>query len=140
MTADRAVNRGYNLMIVALLLFPGFSFFAGGLQDNDLIDKLDDIALFGSGLILTIWYLIGQNRFKRSVAPIGLALVSLVVQVAGVILEREDKEAIGNDIGGMFIFIPVVAFAIFQYMRTPTTELDRNQDRVSVGAGPVRFD
>jgi hypothetical protein len=125
MTVDQALNRGFNLMLTTILLLTGVAFASGGIRENDLTDKLDDLFLLGLGIILLAWYLVGQNRFQRSLVPVVIVVLALPVQVWGLINEINDKEAVGNDIGGMFIYLPLVLFTLYQYLRPPRLEASR---------------
>jgi hypothetical protein len=126
MTAEQALNRGFNLMATAVLLLTGLAFASGGIRENDLTDKLDDLGLLALGIALLVWYLMGENRFKRSLDPVIAVVLALVpLQVYGLLNEINDKEAIGNDIGGMFIYVPLVLFTFYQYFRPPKVEASR---------------
>lgn len=128
MTAEQARNRGFNLMLVAFVLLTGLAFATGGLRENDLSDKLDDLGLLTIGIILLVWYLMGQHRFSRSWIPVVLVLLTVPVQIFGLVNEFSDKEAVGNDIGGMFIYPPLAVFTLWQFLRPPTVqgEVDRS--------------
>lgn len=125
MTVDQALNRGYNLMLTAFLLLTGLAFASGGIRENDLTDKLDDLGLLALGIILLVWYLMRENRLQRSIFPVVMVAVALLVQIYGLLNEISDKEAVGNDIGGMFIYVPLVVFALYQYARRPRLEATR---------------
>ena len=118
MTANQALNRGYNLIVAGILVLAGLAFGTVGFSETDLPDKLDDFGLLAVGVIALVWYLVGSNRFKRSLVPLGLVVVALVVQILGVYLEVGDKEAFGDNIGGMFLFLPSLVFTGYQYWRT----------------------
>jgi hypothetical protein len=119
MTVQQALNRGYNLMVTVFVLLTGLAFFIGALQEEaELDDKLDDIGLLVLGLILLGWYLMGKNRFKLSRIVPSVAVLALGVQIFGFVHELADPKAVGNDIGGITLFIPFVVFALFQYRRT----------------------
>jgi hypothetical protein len=106
-------------MLTAILLLTGIAFFSGGIRENDLTDKLDDAGLLALGIILLVWYLIGQNRFSRSWIPVVIVLLALPVQIYGLFSEISDKEAVGNDYGGMFIYVPLALFTLYQFLRPP---------------------
>lgn len=119
MTGAQIANRGFNLLAVSLLGIGGLEFGSVLLQEQDLTDKIDDggfllIALFALG-----WYLVGTNRFRRTTVPVWTAVMAVGVQVAGLILERDDPKAFGDNIGGMLYFLPVLILAAIQYRRTP---------------------
>jgi len=123
MTSQDIYNRGYNLMITALVLLPGLAFGSVILNEPDLNDKIDDGVLLFSGVLILIWYLIGQNRFSRSMVPLGFVVLSIAGQIAGVLIEKDDKEAFGDNIGGMIIFVGVAALAFYQYWRALKVEI-----------------
>lgn len=126
MTVEQAYNRGFNLMCTAFIFLTGLAFASGGIRENDLSDKLDDLGLLGLGILLLVWYFIGENRYKRSWVPVIVVVLALVpVQLYGLINEISDKEAIGNDIGGMFIYVPLVIFTLYQFMRPPKLSASR---------------
>jgi hypothetical protein len=125
MTVDQALNRGFNLMLTTILLLTRLAFASGGIRENDLTVKLDDLFLLGLGIILLVWYLMGQNRFQRSLVPVVLIVLTLPVQIWGVINEINDQAAVGNDFGGMFIYVPLVLFTLYQYLRPPKLEVSR---------------
>jgi hypothetical protein len=118
-TTEQAHNRGFNLMLTTILLLTGLAFASGGIRENDLTDKLDDVGLLAGGIVLLVWYLIGENRFQRSLVPVVVILLAVPLQIWGLINEINDKEAVGNDIGGMFIYIPLALFTLYQYLRPP---------------------
>lgn len=113
------LNRGYNLMITAFLFLIGLAMGSNALPEGGVSDKVDDFGLFAVGLIAVVWYLSGSNRFTRSRIPIALALVAVAVQVLGVVLEAGDDKALGDNIGGMLMLVPLTLFAIWQYVRVP---------------------
>jgi hypothetical protein len=77
------------------------------------------VGLLAGGIVLLVWYLIGENRFQRSLVPVVVILLAVPLQIWGLISEINDKEAVGNDIGGMFIYIPLALFTLYQYLRPP---------------------
>jgi len=115
-------NRGFNLMVVSLLVLPGLAFGSVILNEHDFNDKIDDITLLVSGLLALGWYLMGRNRFSRSMVPVGLVVLSLAGQIVGVLIEKDDKEAIGDNIGGMIIFVGVLLLVLYQYFRPQKIE------------------
>lgn len=112
-----AVNRGYNLLACATLGLSGLAFGTVILAEKDPTDKLDDGGFLLIGAIAVIWYLIGRNRFKRAPLPLVLAAVALVVQVVGLVLERDDADALGDNIGGIWLFAPLLVLLSVQYYR-----------------------
>jgi len=108
MTLRESINRGFNLMVTTVLFFVGISFGSIALSpvENDWGDRLDDIGLLAVGIACLVWYVIGRNRFQRSVAPAVFAGLALVVQALAILLERDDPAAFGDNFGGLFMLIP----------------------------------
>jgi hypothetical protein len=109
-----AINRGYNLMITAFLALGGIAFGTVITQESDLPDKVDDAGFLLLGIGAVIWYL-ASKRTQRTIVPVILAAAAVVVQIVGVVLENGDDKAFGDNIGGMFLFIPLLVFAALQY-------------------------
>jgi hypothetical protein len=119
MTLRESINHGYNLMVTAVLLFGGLAF--GTLvfnpAENDWFDRLDDIALPLIGIACLVWFLSGRNRFRRSIVPLVLVGLALVLQLVAVPLERDDMAAFGDNIGGLVLLLPFFVFALVYYLR-----------------------
>jgi hypothetical protein len=114
MTLTDAINRGYNLMITAFLALGGIAFGTVITEENDFADKIDDGGFLILGIVAVIWYLTSKKN-HRSIVPIILAAVAVVVQIVGVVLENGDEKAFGDNIGGIFLWIPLLVFAALQY-------------------------
>lgn len=125
MTVDQALNRGYNLMICAFLFASGLAFGSVVINEADLTDKVDDAWLLVTGVMALVWYLTGENRFKRSIVPIAIVVLAVIGQIVGILLEFSDKNAFGDNIGGAIIFTQVLVLAIYQYLRRHKVEASR---------------
>lgn len=134
MTVQQAINRGYNFSVAAFLFISGLAFGSVILNEADLNDKIDDGLLLVFGIAALAWYLVGSNRLSRSLVPAGLAVLMLAAQVLGVLIEHSDKEAFGDNIGGMIVFVSVLTIALYQYFRGPKAEAgSRAPDAVAAG-------
>jgi hypothetical protein len=111
-------NRWYNLLATSVLCLGGLTFGSVLFQEQDLSDKVDDGGFLVIAALALGWYLWSGNRFKRSPVPILLGALALVVQVLGLVLERDDPKAFGDNIGGMFFFALAMGLIAFQYRRT----------------------
>lgn len=121
------VQRGYNLMVTAVLFFGGLAFgtLAFSPVENDWGDRFDDVGLVVVGVVAVLWYLIGDNRYRRSIVPLLLVAAAVVVQAVAVPLEHDDAAAFGDNIGGLILLVPFLVFAAFQYVRTARVEPGR---------------
>ena len=115
MTLQNAINRGYNLLACTALALAGLAFGTVVFEEADLLDKVDDIGFLVIGAVAVAWYLVGRNRFKRSVVPIVLSGIAIIVQVVGLVLEKDDPASFGDNIGGMWLFVPLLVVLIVQF-------------------------
>ena len=115
MTLQNAINRGYNLLACTALALAGLAFGTVVFEEADLLDKVDDIGFLVIGAAAVIWYLLGRNRFKRSVVPIVLSGIAIIVQVVGLVLEKDNAASFGDNIGGMWLFVPLFVVLIVQF-------------------------
>ena len=115
MTLQNAINRGYNLLACTVLALAGLAFGTVVFEEADLLDKVDDIGFLVIGAVAVAWYLVGRNRFKRSVVPIILSALAIVVQIVGLVLEKDDPASFGDNIGGMWLFVPLFVILAVQF-------------------------
>jgi hypothetical protein len=117
MTLEESIHHGFNLMTTVVLFFGGIAF--GTLSfspvENDWFDRLDDIGLPLIGIACLVWFLSGQNRYRRSVIPLVFAGLALAVQLLAIPLEHDDLAAFGDNIGGLVMFAPFFFFALIYY-------------------------
>jgi uncharacterized membrane protein YGL010W len=115
MTLQNAINRGYNLLACTALALAGLAFGTVVFEEADLLDKVDDIGFLVIGAVAVIWYLVGRNRFKRSLVPIVLSGIAIIVQVVGLVLEKDNPASFGDNIGGMWLFVPLFFVLAVQF-------------------------
>lgn len=111
-------NRGFNLLAAALLGIGGLLFGSVLLQESDLADKLDDGAFLLVAVTAVLWYSWPERRFRRSAVPTAIATFAVLVQVLGLVLERDDPRAFGDNIGGVLYFGASLVTIAVQFRRT----------------------
>ncbi len=123
MTLKESINHGYNLMVTVVLFFGGLAFGTLALSpvENDWFDRLDDIGLPLIGIACLVWFLVGRNRYQRSLVPVLLTGLALIVQLVAIPLEQDDAAAFGDNIGGLVFFAPFFIFALVYYLRSSRT-------------------
>ena|ERR1051326_6700215 len=118
MKLNEALNRTFNLLGTSIVALAGFAFTAEIFLENDWPDKIDDITLFVLAIVGIIWYLMGNNKYKRSIVPVVLIILSLLAKIMAVIIERDDKDAVGDDFGGLTLFVISTVLILYQYFKT----------------------
>jgi heme A synthase len=117
MNDQELVNRGNNLTAVTVLAAAGFAFLPEIFAEDELVHKIDDILLLVLGIIAWRWYRVGNNRFVKSIVPVILVVVAVIVKVAAVILEMKDKADVGDDFGGLLL-LAVTAIVVWRLARS----------------------
>ena len=118
MTIQEAINRAFNLVTVSIVGLAGFAFLPEVFLENDFSDKIDDSLLFILSLVAIGWYLKGRNRFSQSVAPVVFMVLALLIKIMGAVIEFADPESLGDDMGGLILFVLATGLVLYQYRAT----------------------
>jgi hypothetical protein len=93
----------------------GFAFAPEILLENEWADRADDIGLLILGIFAIIWYRWSENRFSRSIAPVIFVTLALALKIAALMIELDDKDAVGDDFGGLVLFVLALIFVGYQF-------------------------
>lgn len=115
MNITEVANRGFNVMVTAVLGLGGLTFGSVFFQEPDLGDKVDDGGFLIIAALVVIWYLFRGNRFAKSIVPVLFAGAAVAVQILGLVIERDDPKAFGDNIGGMLYFGATLLLVVVQY-------------------------
>ena len=118
MTTQESLNRTVNLLGTSVVGLAGFAFMPEIVLENDAPDKVDDILLFLLALGAMWWYNRAGNKYLRSVAPVVFVVLALVIKIGAVVVEHDDAEAVGDDMGGLILFILSIGLVAYQYVKT----------------------
>lgn len=118
MNIQESINRGFNLLSMSIIGLTGIAFLPEVFLEKDIPDKFDDLALFILAAIGVWWYTRSRNRFIRSAIPVTLVLLALVVKIIGIIIEHDDPDALGDDIGGLILLVSSSILVVYQYQKT----------------------
>jgi hypothetical protein len=118
MKLTEAINRGFNLLGVSIVGLSGLAFMPEIFLEKDWDDKADDILILLLAIVSIVWYLTGQNKYKRSIAPVILTILSLLTKIGALIIEFKDKDAAGDDFGALVLFVLATGLVIYQYTKT----------------------
>lgn len=105
MKPSELVNRATNLIGTTVTAIAGFAFASEIFLEKDFGDKGDDIALLLLAIVAVVWYKRGVNRFQRTVMPVAFTVLGLLIKVAAIVVEFNDKESVGDDFGGVLVFV-----------------------------------
>lgn len=118
MNLKQSIARSYNLLAVSIIGLTGFAFLPEVGVEKDYPDKLDDLFLFVIGLGAMWWYSRSDNKYTRTLIPIVFIVTALVVKLIGLLIELDDPEAFGDDIGGIIMLVLATGIIIRQYQTT----------------------
>jgi peptidoglycan/LPS O-acetylase OafA/YrhL len=121
MNITQSVNRTVNLIGVTISGIAAVAFGPEAISETEWQFKVDDalIVLLGIGAI--VWYLRAGNRYMHSLVPILFVGAALVLKVFAIIVEFADPEDVGDDFGGLIIFVVATGVLIYQYMNAAKT-------------------
>ena len=119
MTVQEVWNRGNNLVATAIVGLAGVAFFPEAFVEDKFHYKADDAELFIVGMGAFIWYIFRNNKYKRSILPMLFVSLSFVFKLAGFFMEFKDKDDLGDDIGGVILFLLATIFVWSLYYMTP---------------------
>lgn len=118
-TARDAINRGYNLLGVGVVVLSGLAFASDLPAELDHLPYIvDEVLLAVLAIIAVVWYLIGRNKYSYSIVPIIFAGTALVIKVLGLYLEFADPEDRGDEFGALILFSILTIVLIWQYIAT----------------------
>jgi len=118
MNIVQSINRGFNMLGTSIVSLAGFAFMPEIFIENEWADRADDIALLLLGIVSIGWYLKGENRYSRSIAPVVFVAIALALKIAALIIEFDDPDAVGDDFGGLVLFVLALCFVAYQYWNT----------------------
>jgi hypothetical protein len=114
-----------HLLATTLLILGGAAFGTLLFTEADAADKFDDGSLVAIGVFALVWYLIGDHRFRLTLWPAGLAALAVAVQLASLVIERHDSAAVGDNFGGLILYVPMLIPLVYQLVK----------DRRAIGSG-----
>lgn len=119
MTMQEAYNRGNNLVAVSVAALAGIAFLPEAFLEDKVPYKMDDSGLFLVGVGALIWYLVGKNKYARSMVPMLFVSASLAVKIMGLVIEFKEKDDVGDDFGGVILFVLATILVWTIYTMTP---------------------
>lgn len=117
MSVQEAWQRGNNLVATAIVALAGISFLPEFFLETEVPYKIDDGALFLLGIGAVWWYKVGNHRYVRSIVPVLFVVVSLLIKIMGVVIEFKDKDDVGDDFGGLILFVAATILVLWLYWK-----------------------
>lgn len=115
MEKDLEKPQKLNFFASAFVSVVGFSLVSEIFMENDLPDKIDDTLMVILAAISVYWY--KKNALKKSAMPIALFVVAIAIKIMAIVIEMDDKEAVGDDFGVLAALIVGFIVVIYQYMK-----------------------
>lgn len=118
MTVAEANHRTLNFAVAAFLGALALGMLTAIPTEDEFAHKLDEIVIPIVVAAFVAWYLMGRNKYSRSLIPLGtVALTLLVKAIALFVLEFSDKEDRGDDIGIVVVLVAFIAITGWSYFR-----------------------
>jgi hypothetical protein len=117
-TVREAINRGNNMLMVAVMGFAGAAITERIIGETDLVDRLDEAVIILLAISGLVWYFSRRNRYQHSFAPLALFIATFVVQAAGLFAEISDPAAVGDDMGLTVMYVIGLIVSIVIYARS----------------------
>ena len=117
MNLQQSINRGLNLLGTSIVALAGFAS-VSEIFLEDMVGKIDDIALLLLAVYAIFWYLRADNRYTRSKAPVVLVMLAFLAEAGGFVLEFRSIAASGDDFGGLALLAIAAGFMLYQYAKT----------------------
>ena len=117
-----AINRGNNLLPTGILTVIGLGLIPEIFGEDEVLHKVDDILMLILAAVVVAWYLMGDNRWKRSWTPLALLVVGFAIKaVAFLALEAGDQKDAGDDIAIAIVLLltSIITAAILLRTREP---------------------
>ena len=117
LTVREALNGGVNFFGVAVLGLLAASLIHGLQAAPNWRARIDDLALAVLTLVVTLWYLRGPNRYRRSLVPLAGLLLGVAIKVTGIWLTYGALVLAGADFGIAFYLLLAALIYAWQYYR-----------------------
>ncbi len=115
MNLKEAINRTNNLIATVVLALAGLAFMPEIFVEDKWQYKLDDTLLLLLGIGAFLWYRKGKNKLMKSLMPVILVMAGLVIKIIGIAIEFKEKDDVGDDFGGLILFIAATVVVVYLY-------------------------
>lgn len=114
MTVEEAWNRGNNLVGVSVATLAGLAFAPEMILEKEWPFKIDDFLLLMLGAGAVSWY--RKHAYSRSIVPFLFTLTGLLIKIGAIFLEFKEHDDVGDDFGGLVLFISATLFMLWLYI------------------------
>ncbi len=109
----KEVVRRINYFSTAFVSILGFSLTSEIFQEDDFVDKIDDILMLLLSIGVIIWYKKKGYKAEKTAMSLLAVGIGLVIKIIAIVIEHADKEAVGDDIGIMVGLVLAFAFVLW---------------------------
>lgn len=110
----KEIVRRINYFSASFVGILGFSLAAEIIQEDDVLDKIDDLIFLLIGIIAIWWYRKKGYLESKTTGSLILIGAGLITKIGAIIIEHADKEAVGDDIGVTVGLIIAFVFVLWQ--------------------------
>ncbi|HLI05307.1 MAG TPA: hypothetical protein VKV40_01925 [Ktedonobacteraceae bacterium] len=133
LTVREAINRGYNLLGVSIIVISGLSFFVDLPAEIDHLSHIvDEVLLAVLALVAFVWYMTGRNKYSLTIMPIVFAVLGLAIKILGLFLEFSDPEDRGDEFGALVLFVVLIVVLAWQYFASRRLAAQEKQQEPQV--------
>ncbi len=104
-----------NFFVASFLGIVSLSLISEIFMEDDPMDKIDDVLFLILGIVAIFWY--KKNATKKTIAPVVLTVLGVVIKFGAIVVEHADKEALGDDIGIFVAMVIALVLVIYQYLQ-----------------------
>lgn len=111
----KEVPQKLNFFATSFLSVGGFALAFELVRENDLPDKIDDALFVILAISSIFWY--RKNATKKTIMPVVLVGIGVLIKIMAIIIEHADAEAMGDDIGFGLAILFAFLITVFQYRK-----------------------
>ena len=95
----------------------GLAFFPEFFAEDEPAHKFDEGVLLLLAIGSIVWYLVGKNRFSRTIIPMLFTAAALLMKLLTLfLLEKGDAADLGDESSAIILYVITLAFLIWQYV------------------------
>lgn len=107
------LTKKINFFSFSFVSIIGLSMFPELFLEDDPSDKIDDALIVLLGIAGIVWYKKTGHKSNKTTGSIIMFILAILIKIMAIVIERADKEAVGDDIGVLITFVFGFIFTLF---------------------------